>query len=525
MKTLIIGIDGGTWDIFGPLCDLGEMPNLAKLRKNGAWGALRALQPPTVTASWATMVTGVNPGRHSLLTHHPAGHDRLAGLENHTAGVTGADVHAPMLWQYLNAQGLKTGVINVPLSYPLGPTSGFAISGMFTPPDAADWLTPPELKETLQDYIIDLDYGRAWEDEPDEDHLPPLPVILDDILHMTERRGIHILRLMRDQEWDVFTAIFTGSERIFRYFWHYLQAGDETIARNLDGSIADKLYTFFALLDQILGAMVKMTSDDDRILIFSSYGSGPAARHHAHLNNWLLELGLLRLKPSGASIEELISAPASPIADPAKRILNPEARKAIQRYGGLAQAIDRQTSQAWAVPLSANAAGIFLNRTNFTPPGPVHPDAATRLLASITEQAENLRIPGSDDPLITDILPREKLFRGPYVEQFPDLILTLHPDYAAVSQLGSTLLTPVHPARRWHSGQHHRQGMLLAAGPYIRQGHRIFPASLLDLAPTLLYLTDTPIPSSMEGQVITGIFTPDFPINHPPLIGPDLPSP
>ena len=524
MKTLIIGLDGGTWDVFAPLCDLGEMPNLAKLRAGGAWGVLKAPQPPTVAASWATMATGVNPGRHGLLTRHAAGADRIAGLGYGAPAITGADVHAPMLWQYFHAHDLTTGTINVPLSYPLRPGHGFAISGMFTPPRARNWLTPADLKNKLQDYVIDLDYGRAWQDGQDADNLPPLPVIMDDILHMTERRGMHILRLMRDLDWDVFTAVFTGTERIFRYFWHYLHAEDEDIARNLDGAIADKLYTFFDLLDQVLGAMVKMAGKDTRILLFSSYGYGPAARYQANLNNWLLELDLLRLKPSGASIEEIISTAALPMTDPAKRILNPEARKAVQRYGSLAEAIDRHATQAWAVPLDANIAGITLNRTSFSPPGPVHPDAAKRLLASITEQALSLCIPGRNEPLVTDILPREKLFHGPYVEQFPDIILTLHPDYAAAAQLGSTLLTPIHPARRWHSGQRRREGMLLASGPYIRRGQRIHPASLLDLAPTLLYLANTPIPESMEGQVITGIFTPDYPISHPPVTGPDLPT-
>lgn len=38
----VIGLDGGDWDILGPVIDAGGMPNLKKLRDEGAWGRLGA---------------------------------------------------------------------------------------------------------------------------------------------------------------------------------------------------------------------------------------------------------------------------------------------------------------------------------------------------------------------------------------------------------------------------------------------------------------------------------------------------
>jgi predicted AlkP superfamily phosphohydrolase/phosphomutase len=516
MKTLLIGLDGGTWDIFGPLSDLGEMPNLAKLRANGVWGVLKAPPPANVTASWATLATGVNPGQHGLLGHLPPGRPPADWLRSRIARVNSDDIRSPLLWEYLNAHNLQTGTLNVPLSYPLRPVQGFAISGMFTPPDARDWITPPSLADTLRDYIIDLDYGRPNQ-PPDADSMPQLPKVLDDILHMTERRGMHTLRLMRDMDWDVFTVVFTGTERIFRYFWHYLQADEEAMARNLDSRIADKLLTYFELLDQIIGAQVKMAGQEARVLLFSSYGYGAAPHHWAHLNNWLLELDLLRLRPGSDDASDPIHPGGPQVTDPARRILNPEARKAVQRYGSLADAIDWQHTLAWAVPLNGNTAGIFLNHQ--------HTENAEGLRAFIKKEAEQLLIPGKGTPLITDIRTREQFYRGDYVEQFPDLILTLNEDYQVVAHLGSTLITPIHPARRIHSGARRPEGMLLATGPFIRRNQRIHPARLIDLAPTILYLTGLPIPETMEGQIIEGLFTPDHLINHPPRSGPGLPFP
>lgn len=59
-------------------------------------------------------------------------------------------------------------------------------------------------------------------------------------------------------------------------------------------------------------------------------------------------------------------------------------------------------------------------------------------------------------------------------------------------------------AARWHRSP----ATLIMAGPGIREGATIDRASVLDIAPTLLHLLGLPVSREMEGQVITGAFTP-----------------
>ncbi len=522
MKTLIIGLDGGTWDILSPLCDLGEMPNLAALREGAAWSPLRSTQPPFTAPAWASFATGVNPGKHSILNFIHAAETPAAMLRGQGTPVNSSHIRAPLLWEYLSAANRTVASINLPLSYPLRPLQGFAISGMLTPPDARDWITPRALASSLNGYIIDLEYGRPGQPLRAEDLPSPLGM-LKDITRMTERRGMHSLRFMQTQPWDAFMVVFTGTDRLSHHFWHYLQPG--SASRHLDVRIADKLQDYFALLDQILGAMIKMAGPDAAILMLSDHGFGPAARHWAHLNNWLLELDLLRLRMSKSSWMQRVKRSAPWLTDLAKRILPPEARKTVQQHGHLADAVDWDNTLAWAVPLYNNVAGIYLHRTSSQQPGPVSPAAAPRLRDFIIQQARALRIPGKRTPLITDIKTREELYTGPYVEQFPDIILTLDADYAAVPTLGSTLITPIPPGSLLRSGDHRPDGMFLAAGPHIRPGRLTRTPGLIDLAPTILHLAGLPIPESMDGQVIQDIFETDFLRDHPPQTGPDLPAP
>ncbi|NNF07863.1 MAG: hypothetical protein HKN21_13955, partial [Candidatus Eisenbacteria bacterium] len=60
------------------------------------------------------------------------------------------------------------------------------------------------------------------------------------------------------------------------------------------------------------------------------------------------------------------------------------------------------------------------------------------------------------------------------------------------------------------SGHHHMQGILIANGPMFLKGEVEARQSLLDIAPTLLYLAGLPVPSYMEGNVLEAWFDPTY---------------
>lgn len=58
------------------------------------------------------------------------------------------------------------------------------------------------------------------------------------------------------------------------------------------------------------------------------------------------------------------------------------------------------------------------------------------------------------------------------------------------------------------SGNHAKEGVLIAAGPDIRQGGAAPGATLLDLFPTILYLADLPVPQGLPGRRLDGLLDP-----------------
>jgi arylsulfatase A-like enzyme len=68
-----------------------------------------------------------------------------------------------------------------------------------------------------------------------------------------------------------------------------------------------------------------------------------------------------------------------------------------------------------------------------------------------------------------------------------------------------SLLQPSAQNGHDRSGDHRTDGILIASGPSFKTGN-IDDASVLDIAPTLLYLHDNPIPTSMDGAILTELF-------------------
>jgi len=60
------------------------------------------------------------------------------------------------------------------------------------------------------------------------------------------------------------------------------------------------------------------------------------------------------------------------------------------------------------------------------------------------------------------------------------------------------------------SGHHRPDGIVILAGEGIESGTSLERANIMDLAPTILYAMGVPIPSDMDGRVLTEAFDPEF---------------
>ena len=136
-RAIILGFDGMDPELTERFIAEGRLPNLGKLREQGAFRKLRTTYPPISPVAWSTFMTGVNPGKHNI-------YDFLArDLSNYLPYLSSAEIKGPKrtfkigkytiplggarikgmrrgipFWHWLGEAGVFCSVIRVPVTFP-----------------------------------------------------------------------------------------------------------------------------------------------------------------------------------------------------------------------------------------------------------------------------------------------------------------------------------------------------------------------------------------------------------------------
>jgi arylsulfatase A-like enzyme len=78
-----------------------------------------------------------------------------------------------------------------------------------------------------------------------------------------------------------------------------------------------------------------------------------------------------------------------------------------------------------------------------------------------------------------------------------------------IEGLGRKSLMPAGRGPEERTGNHARDGILLAYGPDVRRGETLETRAIEDVAPTVLYLLGIPVDADMDGRVLTEALRPE----------------
>jgi len=128
---LVVGIDGGTWDVLGPLARRGVMPTMSRVLEEGAAGELTSVVPWYTMPGWTSLMTGANPGRHGILHWVRCGaSDYWESRRPGRPFVASGDIPLPTFWDVAGAAGKRVAVVNMPVTYPAWPVNGNLLTGL-----------------------------------------------------------------------------------------------------------------------------------------------------------------------------------------------------------------------------------------------------------------------------------------------------------------------------------------------------------------------------------------------------------
>ncbi|MBN1483085.1 MAG: alkaline phosphatase family protein [Chloroflexia bacterium] len=501
-KFLLIGLDGASFSLLDILEQRGLLPHLAALRRQSAWGNLLSTIPPFTVPAWSSMMTGKGPGKHSVISffeHPPEAYQ----CQSRGTFVNGSSVDGERLWETLSRAGRDVIVINFPMTYPPRPVKGCLITGMLTPYSATDFTYPPELAAELAGYQIDLQYSRQG-DHFDIEAYPSGTRLIAELQDMALQRAQTGLRLMREQPWDLLAVVFTGPDRMCHFFWpdlvHPERADPEIVAASEE---------YFRNLDDRIGQLLEEVGPETMVMVVSDHGFGPAPAYRFNPNLWLEQQGWLRRRQSGREsglrgqvLSRVYRQPA--LRRLIKNLLPRSWRGQVRQSAreDIEAAIDWPQTQAYFAPMSNYICGIEINRQGLKRSGCVPPEEVQPLREQIMRAALEIVNPLTGQRLVSQAQTREQVYQGPYVETFPDVILTLDPEVGCSPSLrGKAIIEAIETPRR--PGDHRREGVWMLRGGPIRPGEVKEARHIEDVMPTILYFLDQELPDDLDGQIIT----------------------
>ncbi len=501
-QVMVIGLDGASWNVLNLMMSAGAMPNLKDLVNTGVSGSLRSTIPPTSPPAWTSFMTGKNPGKHGVFSWGEAVNLRFDP-------VNALSIHGKTLWQLLGEYGKRIGVFNVPITYPLRthPINGFFIAGFLTPSVESEFTYPAGLRNELLsltgDYIIDIPWLEY------EHRRNGRQALMKDLAAELEQKAKITLALLERYETDFFMVVFAGPDRINHCLWQHIGL-DPLIKLDAEGQeIQGMIHAYYRQLDDIVGSILKHAGADTSVLLISDHGFGPI-RKQIYINKWLADQGFLASasNPRSAKVRTALRTLGRRLGITKDRWYQAMGARATKAAQDLLNPVRIDWSRTRAYSNGVNT--IQINLEGREPYGIVSASSEYEEVRSqVMERLAELRDPETGRKVFKAVIPREKAGTGPNLNRAPDILLLMADEgYAAYER--DVDVDHVFEAPGWRNGEHTLDGVLAAGGRHIKKGSTIVGATIMDLAPTILYRMGLPIPDDMDGRILTELFAEEF---------------
>jgi predicted AlkP superfamily phosphohydrolase/phosphomutase len=473
-RVVMIGLDGAEPAVIDRL--LPRCPNLARLAGEGAWGTLTSTLPPLSPPAWATLMTGVNPGKHGVYDFYQM--TQRAQRSYVRRLITSAAWRAPGLWDFATQAGRRAGFVNMPMCWPPPAVDGFFVCGLGAPAGNDGWTHPRSLATSLADAILEPGDGTTMGD----------PAAF---LDRCARSGASMLevaeRLWRSEPLDLFCAALTFPDRFQHLFWTRLVNGDAAVVGVWDA--------WFAAFDAFLGRVMDAAAQaGSTVILFSDHGFGPVERYF-HVNRWLYQRGYLA------------------IGDPT-RLGTPD---------GLLTAIDWASTHAYGL---GEYGEIRLNLRGREPLGCVAPGSQARAL-EIALMTELHRLRDRDEPVVDEVREGAGVYHGPHADEGADLLVQMRDRrvLCLIDGRGNDLRDPNGPlfedaaGPQHYRGAHRDTGLLAAWGAGIRPNAPRPAAMAQDVCPTVLHCLGLPLDRDLDGRILRELLSDELAARQPQYTG------
>jgi predicted AlkP superfamily phosphohydrolase/phosphomutase len=508
-KTIVIGLDGATFDVLDPLMERGILPNLKSLAARGVRGKLRTVIPPGTGPAWSSIVTGLDPSNHGIfdLIVRATGSYNLGFLNAES-------LRAPTVWDLVGVFGGKVLVLNVPMTYPPREVNGYLVSGLLTPAGSERCTHPADLITRIRSM------EPGYKIVPSQAFSPArIGAFLDELEQVFDAKARVLKTLLREADWRFAMQVFNETDFLQHALWHVLDTRHPRHDPVTERRFAERIYGFWRRVDDLIGEVTSVAGEEASIVVLSDHGHGPLYEF-IHANNLLISKGILTVKRSIRSRIKygLFRMGLTPLN--VYRMGNSlglarlrmglrwtsKGYRMLSRFFFSFSDIDWERSTGYALSGGVYG-GAFINLKGREPRGMVEQAGYHNARKRLAEVLLEMRHPRDGRQVVTKVLGREEIYKGRFTHEAPDLFfLPREPTIGVFGDFEFSSNRMVEPASEAISAQHRMDGIFIAAGKDLKQGAAVEGMRVIDVAPLLLYLMELGIPEGLDGRLDEGLF-------------------
>jgi predicted AlkP superfamily phosphohydrolase/phosphomutase len=473
---------------------LDRLPTLRKLFERGASAPLEGPPQPVLASSFATLYTGMNPGKTGLFdvfSFPTGGYQRIPYSRRLLAPKT--------MVEQLSESGKRVGLLNTPLLDPLPELNGFVVSGDEGVGD--DFARPAELGRTLMARGYRVPFGGSY--APGRER-----AFHEHCLAVLAMRRDAARALFRDQAWDFGMLTLYLYGELLHAFWRFYDPRHPAYRPLAEVfGATDPFLEALVEIDVLLAEMIEAAGSGTLIIVMGAWGHR-LEHTTVHLNRFLERAGYLRFRRALASQTKHGLFRLGITVDRAEQLAHrlnfwkrfhyavPRGQRAALTGATFLSYDDVDWSRTRAVALGY-LGQIYLNVRGERPAGVVAAQDRERERQRLSDALQALRDPRTGEPVVERVWTREEVYRGDKVSEAPDLIVAWREGYTGSGRIGSgrTIIAPS-PAN--HSSDHCTGSFILMSGAGVRPGR--IEARLEDIAPTVLQALGVPGLPGCDGR-------------------------
>ena len=474
-RVVLIGLDGAHWEIMLPLFEQGRLPTLATLYREGSSGILWSEEPTVTPAVWTTILTGRDRDAHGI--HGFSGPDPESGLP---VSVRSTMRRVPAIWDVLNHFGFSVGISGAHVTWPAEEVDGFMVTrqaawrseGATYPPGLAAHAKKGE-NEALREILVQ---------KPPDDGDPESRAFE----HLARSFAVDVaaydlgVELARKDPPDLVFVYFHIPDVAQHVFWP--EAPDPNLPPSWppDFRYIERIYDYVdARLAELLDAV---RTPQTAVMVVSDHGAqagGYLELFERHTDRLIEAMGYLE-----------------------------HDRQASGRAD-----IDRATSRILPHVETARMVQFRVNRD--LPELAEDPELRRALAEEFSDALATVHLEQDERPLFGSI---EISDDGAEITAQLQLLSGSVDDHVLVGARRIPVTDLYQPIQ--FNSSHSRRGVLIATGGPFRKGVSLFPpdwvpgtdgngiesATIYDVFPTALAALHCPVPSGLDGRILTELF-------------------